>query len=91
MLEDKCKNNNIMWWQISVKSSNSIIKQFHARLLVLPNGNNVVIECVISNSKNNSSLCYGQSTSELASLMNLEYYFRYFTFGNALENMGNII
>ena len=59
--------------------------------IVLLNGNNVVIECVISNSKNNSSLCYGQSTSKLASLMNFEYYFRYFTFGNALENMGNII
>ena len=43
MLEDKCKNNSIMWLQISVKSSNNIIKQLHARLL--RNGNNVGIEC----------------------------------------------
>ena len=69
MLEDKCKNNSIMWLQISVKSSNYIIKQLHARLL--RNGNNVGIECVINNCKNNSSLCCGQS--KLASLINLEY------------------
>ena len=69
MLEDKCKNNSIMWLQISLKSSNNIIKQLYARLL--PNGNNVGIECVINNCKNNSSLCCGQS--KLALLMNLEY------------------
>ena len=62
------------------------MKQLYARLL--PNGNNVVIECVVNNCKNNSSLCCGQS--KLASLMNLEYYFRYFTFGNVLENIGNM-
>ena len=68
------------------KSSNKIIKQLHARLL--RNSNNVGIESVINNCKNNSSLCCGQS--KLASLMNFEYYFRYFTFGNELENIGNM-
>ena len=55
MLQDKCKKNSIMWWQMSVKLSNSIIKQLHARLL--SNGNSVVFECWINKCKHISILC----------------------------------
>ena len=48
---------------------------------LLSNGN---IECVINVCKYNS-LCGGQS--QLASMLILEYYLRYFTFGNALKTV----